>query len=111
MPLLPIKQIDGLETVLSNAIPYTGSTFTGTGDRFLVADANGDITASDNSVLEAYLTIGTNTALLDDIANWDITGVYIGTALTGTFKGQKHYNSNYFFEAVDDNIFIRLIRG
>jgi len=25
--------------------------------------------------------------------------------------GQKHYNYNYFFEAIEDNDWIRLIRG
>jgi hypothetical protein len=43
--------------------------------------------------------------------NWDINGVFIGSGITGTYQGQKHYNNNYFFEAVADNLFIRLIRG
>jgi hypothetical protein len=44
--------------------------------------------------------------------NWDINGNYTGsTLIDSTFQGQSHYNNNYFFTAVDDNIWIRLIRG
>ena len=34
-----------------------------------------------------------------------------GTTITGTFQGQSHYDDNYWFTAVDDNVWIRLIRG
>jgi hypothetical protein len=62
-------------------------------------------------VLTAYISDAPTQALLEDVANWDINGVYTGTAITGTFMGQKHYNGDYFFEAVDNNLWIRLIRG
>lgn len=49
--------------------------------------------------------------LLDSGSNWDINGSYIGTAISGTFQGQSHYNDNYFYTAIQDNFWIRLIRG
>jgi hypothetical protein len=58
-----------------------------------------------------YITDTTTQNLLNDVDNWDINGVYIGTAITGTSQGDNHYNSNYKFEAVADNLWIRLIRG
>ena len=62
--------------------------------------------------IEAYLVSGSaNANLLDDVNNWDINGSYIGTSLTGTYQGQSYYNNNYWFTAVADDIWIRLIRG
>ena len=62
--------------------------------------------------IEAYISTGsTPSSLLDDVNNWDINGVYTGTTITGTYQGQSHYNQNYWFTAVDDNLWIRLIRG
>lgn len=63
------------------------------------------------TTIEAYITDVTAKGLLDGTGNWDIDGVYTGTAITGTFQGQKHYNTAYMFEAVDDNNWIRLPRG
>ena len=61
--------------------------------------------------IEAYLVSGsTNTNLLDDTNNWNINGAYIGTSLTGTYQGQSYYNNNYWFTAVVDDTWIRLIR-
>ena len=59
----------------------------------------------------AYLTSSIPTTLLDDTNNWDINGNYTGTAISGTYQGQSHYNANYWYTAVNDNIWIRLIRG
>ena len=59
-----------------------------------------------------YIASGTTQAdLLDDTNNWDINGEYTGTTITGTFQGYAYYNSDYWFTAVDDNEWIRLIRG
>ena len=62
-------------------------------------------------IIEQYITNTTAIGLLNAIANWDVNGIYGGTAITGTFQGQAHYNGNYWFTAVDDNDWIRLIRG
>jgi hypothetical protein len=61
--------------------------------------------------VEAYLTYGTTTTNLDSTANWDGTGNYIGPTITNTFQGQAHYNSFYWFTAVDNDVWIRLVRG
>jgi hypothetical protein len=63
-------------------------------------------------IIEAYVPTGSAfTALLENTANWDINGVYIGSAITGTYQGQSHLNADYWFTAVADNNWIRLIRG
>ena len=63
-------------------------------------------------IISAYISSGSTAATeLSTTSNWDINGNYIGPAITGTFQGQKWYDSNYFYEAVQDNLFIRLIRG
>jgi hypothetical protein len=58
-----------------------------------------------------YISDMTNVNLLDDTANWDINANYIGATISNTTQGQKHYNDSYLFEAVHDNVWIRLIRG
>lgn len=68
-------------------------------------------TVNEIPIVDQYLPAGTITALLENTANWDINGNYIGTAITGTFQGQSHYDGNYWFTAVADNVWIRLIRG
>jgi hypothetical protein len=68
-------------------------------------------TVEEIPVVESYLPTNSVTVLLETAANWDINGNYIGTAITGTFQGQNHYNANYWYTAVDDNVWIRLIRG
>jgi len=63
-------------------------------------------------MIEAYINAsGTTATLLSTTGNWDINGVYIGTTITGTTQGQSHYNSDYWFTAIDDNSWIRMIRG
>jgi hypothetical protein len=102
--------INSFSPDLSGYIPYVNSTLTGNTDRIVQVDSGGTVTATTN-IIQAYLVSGSTTNLLDDVSNWDINGVYTGTTVSNTYQGQKHYNSDYFFEAVDDNIWIRLIRG
>lgn len=68
-------------------------------------------TVSEIPIVEQYLSAGTTVTLLENTSNWDVNGNYTGTAITGTYQGQAHYNGNYWFTAVDDNVWIRLIRG
>jgi hypothetical protein len=84
----------------------TGST---NGDLLVYNAVDNDVERA--STVPSYITDITTKSLLNDIANWDINGVYTGTAITGTFQGQNHYNADYKFEAVEDNLWIRLIRG
>jgi len=89
----------------------SSTSLTGTTDRLVEANSGGTVTSS-KQIITAYLTSGGTIAnLLETTSNWDIDGNYTGSTITGTYQGQKHYNPNYFFEAVADNVFIRLIRG
>lgn len=60
--------------------------------------------------IEAYITDLPTQALLEDTANWQADGIYIGAAITGTFQGQMHVDNNYLYEATADNQWVRLIR-
>lgn len=87
------------------------TNLSGSTDRLVQVSSGGTFSASQD-IIQAYIDpLGSVATLLGTTSNWDINGVYIGSTITGTYQGQKHYNSNYFFEAVDDNLWIRLIRG
>ncbi len=102
--LTDLSDVSGALVTNRFVLVANGSTYVG---RALVL---ADISDYPTSV-EAYITDGTAIALLNGTSNWDIDGNYTGAAITGTFQGQKHYNTAYFFEAVDDNDWIRLPRG
>lgn len=98
-------------TVTGNTTFATGLTLTnltGTTDRIVEVDVSGNVSA-ERRIISAYITGSTEITLLNNPSNWS-SGVYVGTAITGTYQGQKHYDSNYFFEAVADNVWIRLSR-
>ena len=87
----------------------TLSSLTGTTDRMLEVDSLGVVSA-DRTIITAYLVSGSTQAnLLENASNWG-DKIYTGTTITGTYQGQKHYNSNYLFEAVDNNLWVRLSR-
>lgn len=89
----------------------SSTSLSGTTNRIVQVSTGGTVTAT-IPIITAYLTSGATTAnLLETTSNWDINGNYTGTTITGTYQGQKHYNGDYLFEAVADNLFIRLIRG
>jgi hypothetical protein len=82
-------------------------SFTGMTNRIIQTTSGGTLVSVD-----IYISSGSTAATdLSTTSNWDINGNYIGPVITGTTQGQKWYDSNYFYEAVQDNIFIRLIRG
>ena len=68
-------------------------------------------TVTEIPVIDQFLSTGVVTALLSDTTNWDINGNYTGSTISGTFQSQMYYDGNYFFIAVLDNTWIRLIRG
>jgi len=89
----------------------SSSGLAGSTDRMVQVSSGGTISAT-AEIISGYISSGGTVALLlDNNSNWDINGNYTGSAITGTYQGQKHYNANYFYEAVADNLFIRLIRG
>lgn len=102
--------------ISDDATNITVSTFAGTGDRMVESASTGVITAT-RTIINTYGIPNTEKLKLEDPLNWDVNGNYTGastspaTDIINTFQGQKHYNDNYFYEAVADNFFIRLIRG
>lgn len=87
------------------------TNLSGSTDRVIQVNSGGTFSAT-QQIISAYITSGGTAANnLENVSNWDINGNYTGPSITGTFQGQKHYDGNYFYEAVLDNIFIRIIRG
>jgi hypothetical protein len=82
-------------------------SLTGSTDRLVQVNTGGTFTAV-SDIVEAWLISGATTVALETLSNWNITGDYIGAAITDTYKGQKHYNNNYLFIAVEDNVWRRL---
>jgi len=91
-------------TIQSNSLTSTGLT------RMVEATSGGTLVAT-KEIISAFITATGVTSLLSTASNWDITGTYTGATITGTFQGQEYYDSNYFYKAVADDVFIRLIRG
>jgi hypothetical protein len=99
----------GFTTYKSHSITYDKLQFVSQPAILGSTTASGQV--SEIPFVPAYLTSSIPTTLLDDTNNWDINGNYTGTAISGTYQGQSHYNANYWYSAVNDNIWIRLIRG
>lgn len=99
----------GATTIQSDSVTY--DKMQDTTQAALLGNQSGSGTVGEIPIVEQYLTTGTVTALLENTSNWNINGVYTGTSITGTYQGQSHYDNNYYFTAVDDNLWIRLIRG
>jgi hypothetical protein len=101
----------GLTTIQSHVVSYDKIQLV-TQNALLGSPNVSGGTVEEIPMIDGYITTGATVSdLLDDITNWDINGEYTGTTITGTYQGQSHYNPNYWFTAVDDNVWIRLIRG
>ncbi len=100
----------GLTTIQPNVVTYSKMQTVST-NAFLGSTSVSGGTVEEIPMIDAYITSGTAYTLLTTSTNWDIDGVYTGTSITGTYQGQSCYNGNYWFTAVDDNLWIRLIRG
>lgn len=113
---LTISGNTSLNTIVVNSTSQLNGTISsgslsGTTDRIVQVNSGGTVSAT-KQVISAYITSGGTVAnILEDENNWDLNGDFIGSGITGTYMGQKHYNYNYFFEAIEDNDWIRLIRG
>jgi hypothetical protein len=59
------------------------------------------------STFDVYLTAGTTTSYLLEEDNWPTGSSYGGTALSGTYQGQKYHSGDFLYEAVDDNSWVR----
>jgi hypothetical protein len=58
------------------------------------------------SLFEVYIT-GTTASYLTTETNWPTGATYGGTAISGTYQGQKYYSGDFLYEAVDDNSWVR----
>ena len=99
----------GVTTVQPDSITY--DKMQDTTQACMLGNQTGAGTVQEIPMVEAYIPAGATRTLLETTTNWDVNGVYTGTTITGTYQGQNHYNGNYWFTAVDDNVWIRLIRG
>lgn len=81
----------------------------GTGSRIVESDSSGVQSAS-KLLINDWISDTVTRNLLEDTANWDVLGVYIGTAITNTFQSQKHYDDSYLFICVDNDEWIRIPR-
>ena len=88
----------------------TSTSYTGTTSRLVESSSGGTVTAT-RAIISGYISDATTIAALTTSSNWTVNGSYIGTAITGTYQGQNYYDDNYFYTAVADNLWIRLIRG
>jgi hypothetical protein len=83
-----------------------------TEDRVVSSTPQGTLKPTPHTIIDAYIDPnGPQAGQLNTTSNWNIYGEYIGTPISDTFQGQRHYNIDYFFEAINDNDWIRLIRG
>jgi hypothetical protein len=106
----------GTVNIPTGSFKVTGSisstSLTGSDNRVVITDPSGTLQPTNQIIIQTYIDPnGGQAGLLNTTSNWDIYGIYQGVPITDTFQGQKHYNTNYFFEAIDDNSWIRLIRG
>ena len=102
--------ISGVTTIQPNVVTYSKMQTVST-NAFLGSTSVSGGTVEEIPMIDAYITSGTAYTLLTTPSNWDIDGIYTGTTITATYQGQSVYNGNYWFTAVDDNVWIRLIRG
>jgi len=91
-------------------MPTANASLAGTGLRVVEASTLG-VPSATKELIDGFLSAGATATLLSNTANWNLIGVYIGTAITGTYQGQQYYDSDYYFVCVDDNDWIRIPRG
>ena len=90
---------DKMQTV--STASFLGNTFSGGGN------------VTEIPILTDYIDIGGSASInLENPSNWE-NGAggqydYIGPVITDTAQGQKHFFENYYYIAVDDNLWIRV---
>ena len=60
-------------------------------------------------MVEMYIDDATIISYLENNSSW-VSKEYTGINITGTFQGQKHFNIDYIYEAVDNNQWVRYSR-
>lgn len=102
----------------TNLLQFSGSgnltlsTLAGAGDRMVQVNSAG-LQSAPNELIDEWITNASIKTLLETGSNW--TGspsggasTYTGSAITGTYKGQKHYNTDYLFIALEDDVWNRI---
>jgi hypothetical protein len=104
--------VNGATTIQPDSVTY--NKMQDVSQAALLGSTTGSGTVEEIPIIEQYISnSGTVAGYLDATANWDVNGNYLGSApaIAGTFQGQAHYNGDYWFTAVADNNWIRIIRG
>lgn len=102
----------GVVTIQPDSVSY--DKMQDTTQAALLGNTTGSGTVAEIPIIEQYISnSGTVAGYLNNTTYWDVNGNYLGTSpsITGTYQGQSHYNGDYWFTAVADNVWIRLIRG
>lgn len=81
----------------------------GTGDR-IVESTSAGLQSATKQMLPALITDAGTITLITNTSNWDLIGVYIGTALTVTYQGQYYYDTLYYYFMIADNVPLRMAR-
>jgi hypothetical protein len=82
--------------------------YAGTDVRMTEVDANGVMTAT-KTIITGKLADATIISYLVADASWNNLGVYVGTAITGTFEGMYYFAGNYYYVAYSDNVWNRIL--
>lgn len=88
----------------------TLSSLSGSNDRFVSADSGGTMSAT-RQMIDGWNFASSAKTLLSTSSNWSPLGIYTGSTLDSTYQGQMYYDGDFFYMAVSNNTFIRLIRG
>jgi hypothetical protein len=101
--------VSGITTIQSDSVTYDKIQDV-TQKALLGSESISGGTVSEIPIIDQFLNTGSVSSLLSNKSNWDINGFYIGSTITNTFQGQMYSDGNYFFIAIDDNVWIRLAR-
>jgi hypothetical protein len=71
----------------------------------LVESSAGGVISASKILIEAYITDATSKANLENTGNWSGKS-YTGATVT-SYQGQKHYDADYEYECVADNVWKR----
>lgn len=93
----------------SNLKGTINTSFSGSSSRIVESSSAGTLSSS-RELIDSFLTTGIITTLLSANSNWNNADVYIGTPIAGTYQGQQYYDSSYYYIAINDDDWIRIIR-
>jgi hypothetical protein len=99
--------IDILSAVTASATTINSSSMISTGSTRMVEANSGGTLSATKEIIEEWLYDGLIIGYLESSSNWSALGVYTGTTITNTYRGQKHYDDNYLYIAVADNTWRR----